>query len=222
MICKNCGTEIPDHSRFCLFCGCRIMISEAPAPGGPEVVSAAEPDIPAPAAEPAFLDAAALSDITVTETAEAPAPDVTVTGTAEAPEPDMTVTEAAEAPEPDITVTETAEAPAPDVTVTGTSETSEPDITVTETVEAPAPDVTVTGTAEAPESEVTGAEPTEAVAPAAYQGIPTFRYTITVPPVPLGLQRQTNVRLFSRNIKEQMEALQEDYDRRKAEQYSEE
>ena len=152
MICNNCGTEIPDYSRFCLFCGCSVVpVADIDPSLRPAQVSE-EPE-----------NASALSADRGAPSQKTPAPDVNPAGTTEQSEPDMS--------------------PA------GTPAVSEP-----------------------------YPEPTETTEPAEQQNVTTFRYTITVPPVPLGLQRQTNIRLFSKNIKEQMDALQEDFDRRKAEQ----
>ena len=165
MICNNCGTEIPDYSRFCLFCGCSVVpVADIDPSLRPAQVSE-EPE-----------NASALSADRGAPSQKTPAPDVNPAGTTEQSEPDMS--------------------PA------GTTEHSEPDMSPagTPAVSEPYP------------------EPTETTEPAEQQNVTTFRYTITVPPVPLGLQRQTNIRLFSKNIKEQMDALQEDFDRRKAEQ----
>lgn len=44
---------------------------------------------------------------------------------------------------------------------------------------------------------------------------PVFRYTITVPPVPLGMQRQTRISLFGGNIGPQIEELRRSYQQKK-------
>ncbi len=44
---------------------------------------------------------------------------------------------------------------------------------------------------------------------------PVFRFTITSPPVPTGLQRQTRLHLFGGNISSALETLQYEYDQRK-------
>ena len=46
----------------------------------------------------------------------------------------------------------------------------------------------------------------------------TFRYSISAPPVPLGLQQQTNIRLFSGDIRAQVEAARREYIAKKNEQ----
>lgn len=68
-----------------------------------------------------------------------------------------------------------------------------------------------------PPSPQTAPQPTASVSAAgsAYTG-QTYRYTIATPPVPSGLQRQTNIDLFGgTDVRPQVEALRRDYFARK-------
>ena len=68
MICANCGKELPDHVKFCKYCGARIV----PAP---ESAPAPEAEDSAPGHEPAFESAAAEPEPEETDSDESPAKD---------------------------------------------------------------------------------------------------------------------------------------------------
>ena len=61
----------------------------------------------------------------------------------------------------------------------------------------------------APEPTATPAPPSASAAPA-YTG-QVYRYSITTPPVPSGLQQQTNISLFDGDIRTQVDNLRKEY-----------
>ena len=232
MKCSKCGAQIPDNSRFCIMCGNKIEQQYLPYQPADQVPQQpyqpmTQPVQPAPAqaASSVIFGVKSISDrhYSLEDIARQQEENKNEIGLASAPPPKKKKKPPVSAAEdqdklPDRSAGKVSDAkpsdtPArpwyydlmkdpPDKKPAGSS--PQPD-----QQSAPVQETAL------PQEAAPIQQPVPKAPPRPASAGPVFRYTITAPPVPTGMQRQTNIRLFGGNPGSAFAAVEAEYMQRK-------
>ena len=237
MICNKCGTDVPAYSKFCIRCGNRLVPADAVAPQQPSQ-SAPPPEKPKPASSGSPFGGKQISDrhYSLEEIARQQEESNNSIGLPSAP-PDRNRKKRRRQPDaalPPVGTSDSMELNAGSSAGTSSAAQQPSDVSPAKqpmmnpllqplselTKSAPKKGKPIRHEEKMPQpsgsanpllqslSELT-APPSASAAPA-YTG-QVYRYSITTPPIPSGLQRQTNISLFDGDIRTQVDNLRKEY-----------